>query len=61
MTKFCQYRRCLSFRMRRVSSYPLGFRANSEVPGSSLENSTLRLDCVLSLQVSLYSTNQNDR
>ena len=79
VAKFCQYRRCLSFRMQRDSSYSQGFREHSEVPGSSLplrvssyslptlhlfailENSTLRLDCVLSLQVSQYFSNQNDR
>ena len=41
----------------RVSSYSRRFLHLF----ATLENSTLRLDCVLSLQVSLYSSNQVDR
>ena len=50
--KYCQYRRCLSFLKRRVSSYSWEFHGNSEVPGSSLplrvssySRTTLHLFC----------------
>ena len=55
--KLCQCLRFLSFLKRRVSSY-LHPELNLF---AILENSTLRLDCVLSRQVSLNLTNLFDR